>query len=158
MHASKGITPRRLPVNECMCCMRCMFGCCMLPRMLVVFPRLALSSTRGNPISGSTPSSCMTHSHPLPFAPVSLWATGSSECCRGIIYVSLPWHPFRLSHDDKCFMILLMSTFNKNCIKLAHVIRIMLITSRMFKVVVCIKLLSAHQDLHKVLFDVSGLI
>ena len=59
------------------------------------------------------------------------------ERCCGTVSLSSPWHPFRFRHDDKCF-IMLLSTFNKKCIKLAHVIRIMIIT---FK---CLKLL-LHQ-------------
>ena len=27
----EGITPSQPPVYECMCCLRCMFGCCILP-------------------------------------------------------------------------------------------------------------------------------
>ena len=46
--------------------------------------------------------------------------------------LSLPWHPFPFHHGDKCF-IMLLSTFNKKLYKLVHVIRIMITTIKMFK-------------------------
>ena len=57
----------------------------------------------------------------------------------------LPWHhfcfaavaPFSFCHGDKCSLSCSCQHFHKNCIKLAYVIRIMIITIKMFKIVVC---------------------
>ena len=46
--------------------------------------------------------------------------------------LSLPWHPFSFHHSEKC-LIMLLSTFNKKLHKLVHVIRIMITTIKMFK-------------------------
>ena len=47
--------------------------------------------------------------------------------------LSLSWHPFRFRHDDKCFLICSYQLIHKYCIKLVHVIRIMITTIKMFK-------------------------
>ena len=63
--------------------------------------------------------------------------------------LSLPWHPFSFHHGDKCFIICSSQLFHKKCLKLAYAIRIMITTFKMVKIVVCIKLLNAHEDLPK---------
>ena len=68
----------------------------------------------------------------FPFASVSQSSYRNRNTAVAPLSLSLPWHPFPFYHGDKCF-IMLLSTFNKNCIKLAHVIHIMITTPSMFK-------------------------
>ena len=58
-------------------------------------------------------------------------------CCRGTIFVSPSWHPFRSTMVTKCFITCSCQHLHKNCIQLAYVIRIMITTIKMFKIVVC---------------------
>ena len=60
------------------------------------------------------------------------------ECCRGTIFVSPPWHPFCSAMVTKCFITCSCQHFHKNCIKLVYVIRIMITTFKMFKLVVAL--------------------
>ena len=72
----------------------------------------------------------------------------------------LPWHhfcfaavaPFSFRHGDKCLVSCSCQHFHKNCIKLVYIIRIMITTFKMFKIVVCIKLLDACGDFPELLF------
>ena len=78
----------------------------------------------------------------------TFFCTDISTSCR--ITEMLPWHHFRFTavaplsfrHGDKCLVSCSCQHFHKNCIKLAYVIRIMITTIKMFKIVVCFRLLN----------------
>ena len=102
----------------------------------------------GHPVSGSAHHLLHASAH-FSFASVSQSSYRNQNVAVAPFLLSLPWHPFSFHHGDKCF-IMLLSTFNKNCIKLAHVIRIMIIT---FK---CLKLL-LHQ-IDKCIWGFTGFV
>ena len=81
---------------------------------------------------------CVTRSTHLLFCTGTPTSYRNPECCLGIIFVIADMAPLSFRHGDQMLHIMFMSTFNKNCIKLAHVFRIMIIT---FK---CLRLL-LHQ-------------
>ena len=102
----EGITPRRRPWTECMCCMRCIV--CSVIKSSLRCPSFAVPPSRGNPEVGITPPSCMTRSRHASFC------TGISVSYRNR-YVAvasfsdmLPWHhfcfaavaPFSFRHGD----------------------------------------------------------
>ena len=110
------------------CCLRCP---CLLRARIVGArcPSFALSpsSTHGTPGIRECPTIFCTHMDISPLHRYLNRVSGTE---------TLPWHHFYFHHGDKCF-IMLLSTFNKTCIKLEHVIRIMLTTFE------CLKLLFA---------------
>ena len=59
------------------------------------------------------------------------------ECCRGTIFVSPPWHPFRSAMATNASYHAHVNVFIK-LHKLAYVIRIMITTIKMFKIVVAL--------------------
>ena len=83
----------------------------------------------------------VSRTHTCSFAPAS-----QSSCRNRDVAVA----PFPFQRRGTLFLppwrqmprIMLMSTFLQNCLKLAYVIRIMIITFKMFKIVVCFKLLN----------------
>ena len=108
----------------------------------------------GRPESGSAPPSfarirtlllCIGISIELP----------EPERCRGTVFVIVAVAPLSFPPRWQMLHIVLINILI-NGIKLAHVIRIMLTTSRMFKIVVCINLLNAYGDLPKLLFVVPA--
>ena len=60
----EGITPRRRPWTECMCCMRCTL-CLHRARLLHArSSSFAMPMNRGNPVTGITPPSLACSAHP----------------------------------------------------------------------------------------------
>ena len=100
----EGITPRRRPWTECMCCMRCTL-CLHRVRVVTCSVLLvAMPSIHGNPVTGIAPLALARSRHPS-FALVSPCATETDM---------LSWHHFRIRghgtlsfhHGDKCFVML----------------------------------------------------
>ena len=126
-------------------------------RIVLAMPLFCRATVPWEPGSRDHPTIGCSHS--LSFAPVSPWATGTDKlpwhhfriCCRGIIFgyvavapfsLSLPWHPFRsTTATNASFQHAHVNVFLK-LHKLAYVIRIMITTFKMFKIVVCLKLLN----------------
>ena len=88
----EGITPRRRPWTECMCCMRCSCLHRVRERSLHV-PRFH-TLTRGNPVVGSTPPSCLTRSRHASFCTGISMGYRSRYVAVASFSDSLPWHPF----------------------------------------------------------------
>ena len=113
-----------------------------------------LPLTRGNPVTGITPPSFARSRH-------TFFCTDVSMSCRNRnVVVALFCYrcrgtPFVFATMTNA-SYLIMSTFIKDCIKLANVIRIMIITFKMFKIVVCLKLLNAYGVLPELLFGVPA--
>ena len=127
MHAPKGITAETMTRGTNACCvmyeLHPMFAPCPSCHLLDS-PLLLL--TRGDPITGITPPSFARSRHFLLHRHLN--ELSEPERCRGTISLSLPWHPFRFRHDDKCFIICSYQHFHTYCITLEHVIRITIIT------------------------------
>ena len=103
----------------------------------------AMPPSRGNPESGITPPSFACFAHPHLCLHRSLnELSDHRNVAEAPFPLSLPWHPFHSAMVTKCFITCSCQHFHKNCIKLAYVIRIMISTFKMFKNVVCFKLLS----------------
>ena len=123
------------------CCMRCSCLHRVQERSFHI-PRLPCRRPAGTRNSGAPHHPCMTRFRHFSFC------TGISMSYRNryLAVASfsdlLPWHPFCSAMVTKCFITCLCQHFHKNCIKLAYVIRIMITTIKMFKIVVCFKLLN----------------
>ena len=94
--------------------------------------------TRGTPRIRERPTIFLHASAHFSFASVSQSSYRNWNAVVAPFSLSLPWHPFSFHHGDKC-LIMLLSTFNKKLHKLVHVIRIMITTIKMFKIVVALK-------------------
>ena len=92
---------------------------------------------------GSLPISCVFHtSTHFSFASVSQSSYQNRYVAVASFSDSLPWHPFCSAIVTKCFITCSCQHFHKYCIKLAYVIRIIITTIKMFKIVACFKLLN----------------
>ncbi|XBH95105.1 hypothetical protein VPH35_085734 [Triticum aestivum] len=123
--------PRRPFENECLRCLRCS---CLHHVQFVT--RFLVANSWDTRYPGA-PHHLLHATAQFSFASVSQSSYRNRNAAVAPFSLSLPWHPFPFRHDDKCFIIMLLSTF-QNCIKLVHVIRIMITTIKCFKIVVAI--------------------
>ena len=148
-----------MPVDKCMCCMRCTLVCSVPELSLHVPPRSPCCRLVGTRNPESLPISCVFHtSAHFSFASVSQSSYRNRYVAVASFSDSLPWHPFCSAMVTKCFITCSCQHFHKNCIKLAYVTRIMITTFKMFKIVVCIKLLNDIWGFSGMVVCCSGLI
>ena len=104
---------------------------------------VAMPSTRGNPVVESTPPSlaCSTHPH-TSFSTGIFMSYRNQYVAVAPFSLSPPWHPFCSAMVTKCFITCSCQHFLKKMHKLPYVIRIMITSIKMFKIIACFKLLS----------------
>ena len=117
-----------------MCCMRC--PCLHHVRIGPCTFLVSLPPSCGNPVTGITPPSFACSVHPQFLLHRHLDELSDH---RNVVVVpfslSLSWHPVSIRHGDQMLHNMLMPTFSQTCIKLVYVIRIMITTFKMFKIV-----------------------